>query len=134
MSGFVALLCSEAVDFTTEHLGTGFSYSADFSGITSLAWLCLHFEVTKLYMNNKTLSPLLHCLQGAVWVPPPGSCIFLGPVLFCCAKWVFIFSVPGSLGREAALLICSDGHSGEGGQVSIRPRRKRTFSALGAAS
>lgn len=64
--------CFYAVDFTTEHLGTGFSYSTDFSGITSLAWLRLHFEVTKLYTNNKTLSPLLHCLRGAVSVPLQG--------------------------------------------------------------
>lgn len=126
-------LCSEAVDFTTEHLGTGFSYSTDFSGITSLAWLHVHFEVTKLYTNNKTVSPLLHYLQGAVFSPPSGSRIFLGLVLFCCVKWVFIFSVPGSLSREAALLICSDGHTGEGRRVSIRPRRTHTFSALGAA-
>lgn len=40
--------------------------------------------------------------------------------------------MPGWLWLEAALLICSDGHSGEGGRVSIRPRRTRTFSALGA--
>lgn len=32
------------------------------------------------------------------------------------------------------MLICSDGHSGKGGRVSIRPRPTRTFSALGAAS
>lgn len=77
------LLSSEAVDFTTEHLGTGFSYSTDFSGITSPAWLHVHFEVTKLYTNNKTVSPLLHCLQGAVSVPLRGLASFWG--WFCFA-------------------------------------------------
>lgn len=62
----MGLSCSEATDFTAEHLGTGFSYSADFRGITSRVWLRLRFEVTKLYVNNKTVSPLLHYFQGAI--------------------------------------------------------------------
>lgn len=70
------LLCSKVTDFTTEHLGTGFSYSTDFSGITSLVWLRLHFEVTKLYMNNKTVNPLLHYLQGAISVLLQGLASF----------------------------------------------------------
>lgn len=70
------LLCSEAADFTTEHLDTGFSYSTDFSGITSLVWLRVHFEVTKLYMNNKTVRPLLHYFQGAISVLLQGLASF----------------------------------------------------------
>lgn len=87
------LLCSEAVDFTTEHLGTGFSYSTDFSGITSLAWLRVHFEVTKLYTNNKTVSPLLHYLQGAVSVPLQGLASFWG--------WFYFAVLSGYLSSES---------------------------------
>lgn len=76
MSGYGALLCSEAADFTTEHLGTGFSYSTYFSGIKSLVWFRLHFEVTKLYMNNKTVSPLLHYFPGAISVLLQGLASF----------------------------------------------------------
>lgn len=86
------LLCGEAVDFTTEHLGTGFSYSTDFSGITSLAWLRIHFEVTKLYTNNKTVSPLLHYLQGAVSVPLRGLASFWG--------WFYFAALSGYLSSE----------------------------------
>lgn len=46
-------------------------------------------------------------------------------VLFCFTKWVFIFSVPGWLLQEADVLICTDGHTRDGGFPSDLAERAR---------
>lgn len=106
------LLCRKAADFTTEHLCTGFSYSTDFSGITSLVWFCLHFEVTKLCMNNKTVSPLLHyfpgLFQSSFRVLPISRAGFILFYEVC----IYLFSSCLLL-QEADALICTDGHTGD---------------------
>lgn len=53
------------------------------SGIALRVWSRLCLEVTKLYVNNKTVSPLLHYFQGAILWPSSVSCLFLELVLFC---------------------------------------------------
>lgn len=86
--------------FTREHLGTGFSYSMDFSGITSVVWLRVHFEVTKLYTNNKTVSPLLHCFQGAISVLLQGLASFQSWFYFVLLNGFLFFHSPAFLHRR----------------------------------
>lgn len=59
-------------------------------GIARRVWPRLRLEVTKLYVNNKTVSPLLHYFQGAILWPSSVSCLFLELVL-CCVLGICLF-------------------------------------------
>lgn len=61
-------------------------------GVVCRVWPRLRLEVTKLYVNNKTVSPLLHYFQGAILWPSSVPCLYSRAGFILCAGYLSFHS------------------------------------------